>query len=109
MKHQVCHIYLVRHGQTDWNLQGLLQGHQDIQLNEAGRRQARELHDFFKDIRLGAVYASDLARARQTAEIIAAAHDQPVKTHQALRERYFAPAHPFTVAQSIRDIFVGIR
>ena len=62
-------VYIVRHGQTDWNVQHKAQGRSDIPLNETGRRQAEELRDKIKDIKFDAVYASPLKRARETAEI----------------------------------------
>jgi probable phosphoglycerate mutase len=66
-------ILLTRHGETAWNALGRLQGHTDIPLNDAGREQARALATGFGDAGITAVWTSDLARARQTGEIIAAA------------------------------------
>lgn len=65
-------ILLARHGETAWNALGKLQGHTDIELNEVGREQARVLANQFAEARLCAVWTSDLARARQTGEIVAA-------------------------------------
>ena len=63
-------LLLVRHGETDWNAEGRLQGQTDRPLNDFGRRQARALADGLAGERLEAIYASDLARARETAEIL---------------------------------------
>src|SRR5207248_2072590 len=63
-------LLLVRHGETDWNAAGRLQGHTDRPLNDYGRQQARELGDRLAGDRIAAVYASDLVRARETAEIL---------------------------------------
>jgi broad specificity phosphatase PhoE len=80
-------LLLVRHGETDWNAEGRLQGHTDRPLNEHGRRQARALADRLARDDIEAVYASDLARARETAEIVAERLGLPVVTDPDLRER----------------------
>lgn len=72
----MTHLYLIRHGSTDWNQQRRYQGHADPPLNEEGRRQAEEagrrlaalLRDY--DYPLAAVYTSDLQRAVSTAKIV---------------------------------------
>jgi uncharacterized phosphatase len=64
-------IYLIRHGQTDWNLQGRFQGREDIELNETGIMQAINCGRAIKDTKFQAVITSPLIRARKTAEIIA--------------------------------------
>ena len=79
-------ILLARHGETDWNRTGRFQGHADPPLNDAGRAQARELADRLRDTPFDAVYTSDLRRAHQTAEIVAASHGVPVVADPGLRE-----------------------
>lgn len=64
-------ILLARHGETAWNALGMLQGHTDIPLNQAGREQARALADTLAEHAPGAVWTSDLARARETGQIVA--------------------------------------
>jgi len=66
----VTALLLVRHGETDWNSEGRLQGQTDRPLSDYGRCQARELAEQLADERLEAIYTSDLARARETAEIV---------------------------------------
>jgi broad specificity phosphatase PhoE len=82
----VTTILLARHGETDWNASLRWQGHADPGLNEAGRRQAHELAARLARERLDAIYASDLVRARETAEIVAADTGLPVRALAALRE-----------------------
>jgi uncharacterized phosphatase len=64
-------IYLIRHGQTDWNLQGRFQGREDIALNETGIMQAKYCGEAIKDESFKAIITSPLSRAKRTAEIIA--------------------------------------
>jgi len=68
----VTTLLLVRHGETDWNADGRLQGHTDRPLSEFGRRQARQLAEELADEELDAIYASDLSRARETAQVVGA-------------------------------------
>ncbi|MDF2942011.1 MAG: hypothetical protein K0S01_869 [Herbinix sp.] len=65
-------IYLIRHGETDWNLQGRFQGREDIALNEKGLMQAEACGNAMKGETFKAIITSPLIRARRTAEIIAA-------------------------------------
>lgn len=85
----LCTIYLVRHGKTDWNDKKLIQGHTDIPLSAEGIVAAKELAQELKKIKFDKIYSSDLLRAKQTAEIIALEHQLEVETAQALRERSF--------------------
>jgi broad specificity phosphatase PhoE len=79
-------ILLARHGETDWNRDGRFQGHADPPLNDAGRAQARRLAERLASTPFDAVYSSDLARAHETAEILAASHGVPVVADAGLRE-----------------------
>lgn len=71
-----CRFFLVRHGETDWNAQGLSQGWVDIPLNEEGIKQAETLARNFSDLSLAAVYSSALSRAVATSEIVASYHPE---------------------------------
>jgi len=83
-------VFVARHGETDWNAEGRWQGHTDIPLNDIGREQSRTLADSLRGEKLSGVVSSDLSRARETGEIVAAT--LAVRFHYAdadLRERKF--------------------
>jgi broad specificity phosphatase PhoE len=82
----VTTILLARHGETDWNREGRFQGHADPPLNELGRTQAGGLAESLEDEALDAVYASDLRRAYETAEIVGARLGVSVEQEAGLRE-----------------------
>jgi alpha-ribazole phosphatase len=79
-------LWLVRHGQTDWNQEGRYQGQADIPLNAAGIAQARELAQLLQGRSYQAIYASDLQRAQQTAQILADQVGLMVRLDARLRE-----------------------
>jgi probable phosphoglycerate mutase len=85
-------IVLIRHGETAWNAERRLQGHLDIPLNGEGERQAGLLAAALASKAIDgidAIVASDLQRARQTAQAVATALGLPVATDPALRERCY--------------------
>lgn len=88
----VTRLWLVRHGQTDWNAQRRIQGHTPTELNAMGRAQAKLLADWLFDTRqqnpFAALYSSDLPRAAQTAEIIGDKLGLTVSCTPELRERH---------------------
>jgi len=86
-------IYIVRHGQTDWNLEGRLQGSSNTPLNDGGRAQARRAATLLGEvIRAGVVVVSSpLDRASDTADIIAAQWGSEVHTDDRLVERNYGP------------------
>ena len=63
-------IYIIRHGQTDWNAEGKNQGHTDIEINETGKKQALEIKEKLSGINFDYVFSSPLKRAYETASII---------------------------------------
>ena len=79
-------ILLVRHGATDWNLQGRCQGSSDRHLSEVGVRQAEQLAARLSAEKIHAIYSSHLRRAVQTAEYISQPHDLPVLVEEDVRE-----------------------
>jgi len=82
----VTTVYLARHGQSDWNAAGRWQGHADRPLTALGLRQAADLAQELAGVPLDAVYSSDLRRARETADAVAAPSGLQVITLAELRE-----------------------
>lgn len=97
MKENVINLYLVRHGQTDWNKIKKMQGSTDIPLNNEGREQALLLKEHFEAISFDAAYSSDLSRAKETAEIISSGRQLQVTAKSELRERYWGQHEGSTV------------
>jgi probable phosphoglycerate mutase len=86
----VKRLYLVRHGETDWNAVGRLQGSSDIPLNDRGRAQALSLAAHLSHHGVERVWTSDLSRARETGAVIAAHLGLAAPVVEAdLRERRF--------------------
>lgn len=85
------HFYLVRHGQTDWNVERKIQGHLDIPLNDTGRAEAAKLAEELKTVGFSRCFSSDLKRAYETASILMTNHALHIHTDQRLRERNYAP------------------
>jgi broad specificity phosphatase PhoE len=100
-----CTIYLVRHGETDWNIAGRWQGHSNVPLNDEGRRQAERLACRLAEqaTRFDALYSSDLSRAWETAEILGRAIDRSPVPAQALREIDLGAWSGKTHAEIARD------
>ena len=84
-----CSLYIVRHGETQWNVVRRIQGTTDIKLNKKGEEQAQNLQKKLGGVQMSAVFSSDLIRAHRTAEIISLERNLIIKTTQALRERSF--------------------
>lgn len=84
-------IYLIRHGETDWNGKFLFQGHTDTPLNASGRRQAAAIGKWLADAGIERIITSDLSRAYKTAEIINSklARKVTVERMKELRERNY--------------------
>lgn len=85
----LAEVLVIRHGQTNWNIEKRLQGHCDVPLNEKGIEQALLLADTLKEEKVDAIYSSDLSRAYKTAEEIAKYHQLPVHQDARLRERSY--------------------
>lgn len=99
-------IYLVRHGETDWNLESKIQGQTDTPLNENGRKQARELAEKISAelCEIGSIYTSKKKRALETAEIIGEKFSIVPIIHQGLEEICLGVWEGYTWKQ-VREVF----
>lgn len=97
-------LFIIRHGQTDWNLEDKIQGHIDIPLNAQGMEQAQQVASFLKkkNVSFKALYSSDLQRAHQTAQPIAATFSLNIITTPHLRERHVGDLQGLT-KQKVRE------
>lgn len=82
-------VILIRHGETDWNVQGRFQGQIDVPLNARGQRQAARMAERLVVERVDVFYCSDLLRTRQTAEPAARRLELPAAPDASLREQHF--------------------
>ena len=92
-------LYLVRHGETEWNAQGRLTGHTDVGLSEKGQRQAQAVARRLDGVSFHAAYSSDLSRTAETARIILAQKKVTLNAIPQLRERYYGVFEGLTVAE----------
>ncbi len=97
-------LILLRHGETLWNRDGRFQGQLDIELNDTGRRQARQAARRLARERIDVIYSSDLRRASETAEIVAQGRGMTPITTPALRERHWGDWQGLYGAE-VRDRF----
>jgi alpha-ribazole phosphatase/probable phosphoglycerate mutase len=105
----MLHLYLVRHGETEWNAQHRYQGHSDLPLNQKGIEQARQLAIRLQSQKIDLVYSSDLQRAQQTAEILTteinlratAGREIKVQSDPRLREINFGMLEGYTFDEAL--------
>ncbi len=100
-------LVLLRHGRTEWNRVGRAQGHADVSLDEVGRAQAEVAAVHLSTYRPAFVRASDLARARETAEMLVAVTGQPIVFDPRLREYDVGVRQGLTFAE-FEDAFPGV-
>jgi broad specificity phosphatase PhoE len=103
----VTTLLFVRHGETDWNAEGRLQGHTDRPLNDVGRRQAKAVAERLAGEGADAVYASDLSRAKETAEIIGEQLGLTVVIDPDLREKNWGNWEGLTGDERVFVEYVG--
>ena len=84
-----CTMYLVRHGQTEWNEKRITQGQSESLISKIGIRQGEKIGEQFKHIEFHAVYSSDLSMAHRTAEIIKLDRALSIQTSKLLRGRSY--------------------
>lgn len=82
-------LYLVRHGETDWNKERRIQGQVDIPLNDFGRRLAEKTAAGLRDVPFAVCFSSPLGRAMETAELILSGRDVPVIPDERIKEMAF--------------------
>lgn len=95
-------ICLVRHGETDWNALGMIQGKTDIPLNQKGIKQAKECGVFLKSDTWDVIVTSPLTRAKQTAEIISSIIDKPSIEMADFIERDYGDAEGMTAEERMK-------
>lgn len=94
----------LRHGQTDWNLQGRFQGHSDIPLNETGLAQARRAVERLSGQGIELIISSPLIRALKTAAIIAERIERPIRVDNGLMERTFGSFEGLVISEVKRRL-----
>lgn len=82
-------MYIIRHGETDWNRMHRVQGHADIELNDYGRKLAKETAEGMRDVRLDLCFTSPLKRAKETALIVLGDKQIPVYDEPRIQEICF--------------------
>lgn len=96
---QLTRIIAIRHGETDWNTSGRIQGHTDIPLNSNGVWQAGQMAQALQDSGIDQLYSSDLQRTWQTAAALQATTGLKILAAPALRERCFGELEGKTFAE----------
>ena len=82
-------LYIVRHGQTDYNIDNKVCGISDVELTSLGKQQAKMASEQLKDISLDMIFASPLQRAHETAKIINENHQLEIKIDSRIQEINF--------------------
>lgn len=108
----VLRIFFIRHGQTDHNIQKILQGHIDIDINQTGVSQAQQLADHLSSVRLDNMVSSDLVRCVNTCKEILAKQPRkeiPFRTTDRLREREMGVAQGLYLKDALAKYGEGFR
>lgn len=105
----VLRVFIVRHGQTDHNVQKIIQGHLDIDLNDTGKQQAVLAAQAFRYIDIDYIVSSDLIRCQSTLEPFVSDHKITPELTPNLRERYMGAAQGLNVHVAIEKFGHGFR
>lgn len=97
----MTNVYFLRHGETDWNLEGRTQGRTDIPLNRNGELQAKESGAALKDKEIDVIITSPLKRAKKTAEIVQEQLNVDLIEREAFIELSFGDAEGLTLAERL--------
>jgi len=111
MKSDLATVYIVRHGETEWNFKKLIQGQSDSPLTKEGVKQAKKLSKKLIKVKFDLVFSSDLLRAKRTAEIIIAEQKLEIATSKLLRERRFGKLEgkPVQTLRAFDDLFAKLK
>ncbi len=90
MKKDFCTMYLIRHGETEWNRDRIVMGHMDAPLTDTGIKQAEELAAVLRPVAFDAVYSSDSVRTLRTVEVLIKDRNLVIQKSAQLRERHFS-------------------
>lgn len=93
---KVKNIYLIRHGETDWNRDKRFQGQTDVPLNQLGREQAAALVPFMQSLKIDCIFSSPLSRAYETAQIATEDLGIPIQKDSRLKETNIGEAEGLT-------------
>ncbi len=96
-------LLLVRHGETEWNKEGLFQGQSNIDLNEKGVKQAEMLREYLNREKIDTIYCSDLKRAITTAQIIAMGRNLNLVPCSELREMNFGSLEGRNITECLEE------
>lgn len=96
---KIKNIYVIRHGETDWNKSHRFQGSTDIKLNDLGREQALKLRPIVQQLQIESVYSSPLSRAYETAEIATQELKLTIQKDDRLRETNIGDAEGLTLEE----------
>ena len=98
-------IYIIRHGQTDWNIEHRIQGKTDIVLNTEGIKQVELITQKIANLKIDSIISSDLKRAYMTAQIINEKFNKTIKADKRLREFNFGTLEGITRDQITQEIW----
>lgn len=103
-----CTLYLVRHGETEWNVKHIVMGQKDSPLTDLGIEQVLTTAQELKDVKFDAIFSSDSLRAQRTAELIKLDRELAIETSKLLRERshgHFEGQSVVEYKEETKDLF----